>query len=70
MSALLIIIVITVAGAGYYIDLRLHPYAPCRRCSDGRGRGRNKWSRSSAWGSCKACGGSGKRLRFGARERR
>jgi hypothetical protein len=45
-------------------SVRRHPYAPCRRC--GRS-GRNAGSNGRRWGSCRLCGGSGKRLRWGAR---
>jgi hypothetical protein len=51
--------------AGWRVSLRMHPYAPCRRCQ-GR-RGRNWRSTSNAWGNCGACGGSGRRKRLGAR---
>lgn len=42
-----------------------HPYGPCRACV-GR-RGRNAGSTRAAWGRCARCGGSGERLRLGAR---
>ena len=42
------------------------PIARCRSC---RGSGRNAGSNSDRWGICRRCGGSGKRIRVGARRR-
>ena len=64
----LAIIVALSAAAGYVLwrmSLRAHPYARCLWCR-GR-RGRNRGSRQ-VWGNCKHCGGSGRRLRLGAKE--
>lgn len=44
-------------------DVAINPRAKCRACD---GSGHHWLSRDKAWGDCKACGGSGKRLRFGA----
>jgi hypothetical protein len=41
--------VIALVAAGWRVDVNLHPFAPCRRCS---GSGRNKGSRSKAYGRC------------------
>jgi hypothetical protein len=40
------------------------PFAACRWC---RGRGRNAGSNGRRWGTCWACGGSGKRQVLGSR---
>lgn len=53
------------AAVVYYVSLRVHPFAPCRRCR-GR-RGRNRGSTARVWGYCRKCGGKGERLRLGAR---
>jgi hypothetical protein len=54
------------AAAGWWLlRLRLHPYGRCRRC---RSRpGRNIGSSAEAYGRCGACGGTGERIRTGAR---
>lgn len=62
MIALLIIIAI--AGACYYVSLRVWPFTSCRSCGGG---GRNAGSNARRFGHCKACGGSGRMLRFGNR---
>ena len=49
--------------AAWFVSLLLWPNAPCTLC---KGSGRNAGSSSRRWGSCRRCGGSGKRLRFGA----
>jgi hypothetical protein len=64
-GALFLLAAAAVAGAGWYVSLRWHPYAPCRACR-GR-RGRNRGSTGRTWGHCRRCGGKGERLRFGAR---
>ena len=45
-------------------SLWLHPF---RRCWGCRGTGRNVGSTGRRWGDHKRCGGTGKRLRIGAR---
>lgn len=66
-------LILVIIGAGaisfalWRASLRMHPYAPCRRCA-GR-RGRNPGSTAKRWGRCSHCGGKGERLRWGARER-
>jgi hypothetical protein len=57
-------IIAAAAAAGWYISLRRHPYAPCRWC---RGTSRNAGSTRKRWGACPRCGGTGRRLRWGAR---
>lgn len=66
MTLLLLIAVASVAYGSWRVSLRLHPYAPCRRCSGNRGR--NWGSTGSRWGNCPRCGGSGRRMRWGARK--
>ena len=61
-----VIIVVLVAVGWWQIDLRRRPYARCLWC---RGRsGRNTKSRQR-WGNCRHCGGSGKRLRWLAKDK-
>lgn len=51
------------AGA-YLVDVALWPYARCRAC---RGSQTSHGSNRTRWGLCSRCGGSGERVRFGAR---
>jgi hypothetical protein len=63
-----VVFIVTAAAFAFgwwRLSLRWWPYAPCRRCS--RRRGRNAGSKGNRWGNCKNCGGSGKRLRWGAK---
>ena len=62
-----VLIIAAVIGVSYYVSLRIWPYANCRRCEGG---GTNAGSNRKRWGRCGRCGGTGRRLRFGARERR
>lgn len=48
------------------LSLRFWPYGKCFWC---RGKGRNLGSNSDRWGDCIRCGGSGKKLRRGAKAR-
>jgi hypothetical protein len=48
----------------YVISIFLWPYARCRSC---RGSSTNIGSSHRRWGVCGRCGGSGKRVRLGAR---
>lgn len=50
--------------AGWRISLRVHPFAPCRRCEGG---GKNVGSNRQRWGYCRHCDGSGRRERVGLR---
>lgn len=61
MSTLAIVAFLLVVA--WLVDLRLHPYAPCRACGKS---GRNAGSRRGAFGRCGTCGGKGERRRFGA----
>lgn len=64
MTAFIIIIVLLGALGYWRLSLYLWPTAACRRCSRS---GKNPGSNSDRWGSCRKCGGSGKRNRYGAR---
>ena len=53
------------AVVAYAVSLRLHPWAPCRKC-DGGGKSRDAvWKK--AHGTCRACGGRGRHPRLGIR---
>ena len=66
-------IILVLAAAGGYVlwrlSLRAHPYARCLWCRDRRGRNRGSGRKvlGEVWGNCKHCGGSGRRLRLGAK---
>lgn len=65
MHALTSLVLVGIPAAGaYYLSLRMWPYTRCRRCDGG---GRNAGSNRNRWGPCRSCGGSGKRLRLGAK---
>lgn len=55
-----------IAFGWWRLSLRFWPYAPCRACR--RRTGKNLGSNRERWGDCPKCGGSGKRLRRGARQ--
>jgi DnaJ-class molecular chaperone len=61
----IVVIIALVIAAGWWVDLRLHPFRRCPRCN---GRRRNEGSTNSHWGYCRRCGGRGEVRRFGARE--
>lgn len=66
MALVLVLAAVAVAGwYGWRRSLRKWPYAPCKACQ-GRA-GRNEGSNRDRWGACRVCGGSGRRLRRGAR---
>jgi hypothetical protein len=65
-DVLVFAVVVAIVWAGWRASVRRYPYAPCRRC--GGRRGRNAGSSAHRWGNCAVCGGSGKRLRWGAKE--
>jgi hypothetical protein len=56
---------LAVAVIWWLVRLRRHPFGGCYACK-GR-RGRNRGSDDGQWGRCPVCGGSGERVRFGAR---
>ncbi len=64
-DVVVVIVAVVAAAAVYLIRCRLFPYGPCRSCA-GR-RGRSVGSTARAWGRCRSCGGTGERLRLGAR---
>lgn len=61
----ILILIIIVAVAGYFVSLRIHPLAKCRLCN-GTGRHRGNVY-SYAQRRCRKCGGSGRRDRLGKR---
>lgn len=65
MTALYGFLAVLAGGTGYYFSCRWWPFGPCFRCvgHPGKNRGSNK----RRWGTCRRCGGSGKRTRWGAR---
>ena len=68
-EGILILAGIGVAVVGCWrISLRIHPYARCLWCA-GRRQGTNRGSTRKRWGKCRHCGGTGRRLRWGAREK-
>jgi DnaJ-class molecular chaperone len=65
MAWLLVVITAVLIAGAYYVSLRIHPWRPCRPC-DGSGKSRDAlWK--SAFGTCRACGGRGRRPRLGVR---
>jgi DnaJ-class molecular chaperone len=63
MSIFVILIIITIVG--YFVSLRIHPYAKCRMCN---GRGRHFGSvYTYAHRRCRKCGGTGRKDRLGVR---
>lgn len=56
---------LVLAGTAYYWACKWWPYGPCFRCLGHPGR--NRGSNARRWGRCKRCGGTGQRIRWGAR---
>ncbi len=52
------------AVAGQAVACWLWPLTRCRACQGSR---RNRGSNSRRWGRCRRCGGTGERVRIGAR---
>jgi hypothetical protein len=48
----------------WVVSLAWHPYQPCPRCKERRGR--NVGSKTARYGRCGKCGGKGERARRGA----
>ena len=46
------------------VSLYVYPFTSCGRC---QGSGLNKGSTGKRWGTCRACGGSRRKQRFGSR---
>jgi hypothetical protein len=61
---LLVLLAVLVAAGRWGWHAWRHPYGPCWSC---RGSGRNRGSTGKRHGQCKRCGGTGRRLRTGAR---
>jgi DnaJ-class molecular chaperone len=61
----ILILIIIVAVAGYFVSLRIHPLTKCRLCN-GTGRHRGNVY-AYAQRRCRKCGGSGRKDRFGKR---
>jgi hypothetical protein len=59
-----LVVVALVLIAAWVVSLLLWPFARCGRCE---GSGTSPGSSGKRWGDCRRCGGSGKRLRLGAR---
>lgn len=53
-----------ITAIGYRISLAIHPYVRCRWCRGGRDYG-DVFSR--AFGDCRHCKGTGRKLRLGVR---
>lgn len=64
LPMLTLITAAAVAAITYLASCRVWPYARCRSCY---GAGTGSGSNRRRWNHCRACRGSGKRLRLGAR---
>ena len=53
----IVVIVALVIAAGWWVDIRVHPFRRCPKCN---GKRRNPGSGSSHWGYCSRCGGRGR----------
>jgi hypothetical protein len=64
MAALILIVLI--AGFGYLVSLRIHPFRRCPACTKTPGR---HWGGVYTYGyrRCRACGGTGRKDRLGAK---
>ena len=61
----ILILIIIIAVAGYFISLRIHPLTKCRLCN---GTGRHHGNvYTYAQRRCRKCGGNGRKDRFGKR---
>jgi DnaJ-class molecular chaperone len=61
----ILILIIIIAVAGYFVSLRIHPLVKCRLCN---GTGRHYGGvYTYAHRRCRKCGGNGRRDRFGNR---
>lgn len=68
-DALLTALALAVLAAGYRLHVALFPFTACSRCS-GSGDRRPPMAgrrRARSFGMCRWCGGSGRKLRLGAR---
>ncbi len=66
MTALVLLVLAAagIAAGGYLASLWLHPWAPCQRCDGGR-KPDPVWKQ--AYGTCRSCGGRGRKPRTGVR---
>ena len=60
----IVVIVALVIAAGWWVDIRVHPFRRCPKCN---GKRRNPGSGSSHWGYCSRCGGRGEVRRLARR---
>ncbi|HEY0716431.1 MAG TPA: hypothetical protein VGD68_02350 [Streptosporangiaceae bacterium] len=60
------ILIVLIAGFGYFVSLRIHPYRRCPACTKSPGR---HWGSVYSYGyrRCRACGGTGRKDRLGAK---
>jgi len=60
------ILIALVAGFGYYASLKVHPFRRCPVCRKTPGR---HWGAiyGYAYRRCRACGGTGRKYRLGAK---
>jgi hypothetical protein len=65
MTVLFLLTALTVLTLAYRISLRLHPYTDCPRCKGARTHQGSLFG--YACRACRACDGTGRKLRLGAR---
>jgi hypothetical protein len=65
MTYLILTLAAVAAVTAWLLRLRWWPYGRCPACQGRKGRGTGSSPR--AWSRCSRCGGSGERLRPGAR---
>jgi hypothetical protein len=56
--------IIVIGGVCWLVSLYVWPFKPCGACGSS---GRNKGSTRRRFGTCRRCGGSRQRQRFGSR---
>jgi hypothetical protein len=61
-----VILIVLVVGVGYFVSLRIHPLRRCPACKASPGR---HWGSvyTYAYRRCRACGGTGRKDRLGAK---
>jgi hypothetical protein len=59
-----VVLVLAALAVVWLVRAWLWPFAPCRWC---KGRKTNRGSTRKRFGNCRRCGGTGHRIRFGAR---
>lgn len=59
-----LLIIAAIAAGCYLVSLKPWPWTYCRRCQGG---GRNPGSSRKRFGLCRACDGTGRKKRLGAR---